>query len=363
MEMITKEIAKTIVRETSLRLGRNVNIMDMDGTIIATKDEKRLHTVHEGAVEVLKNGKSLTIYSHQDEAWEGAQPGINLPIVFKERIIGVIGITGNPDEMGDIAELVKMATELMINQEFIASQLEWKQRTKEMIIEQLLKRSPSYDVMNRGLSMLKLELIPPFTAIVIRIDELKIPKQDFIQSLEKVFGETYVITGFISLNQIFIATTGLEERDLLTNIQSLGRLLKKLKIKFRMSYSLMFHELQQLNKAYSDCKLALRIGDPKTEIISFAQLEVRALLYQIDKSVGKRFSNRILQCVDKTKAGTLEAFFANDLNIQKTADALFLHRNTLIYRINKIANETGYDPRKFNDALILQVALWIYEQE
>ncbi|MBP2077047.1 CdaR family transcriptional regulator [Oceanobacillus polygoni] len=363
MEMITKEIANAIVRETSLRLDRNVNIMDTKGTIIATKDEKRLHTVHEGAVEVLKSGRALTIYSHQDEAWGGAQPGINLPIVFQEKIIGVIGITGNPNEMGDIAELVKMATELMINQEFIASQLEWKQRTKEMIIEQLLKSSPSYDVLNRGLSMLKLELTPPFTAIVIQIDELKIPKQDFIQRLEKVFGENYVITGFISLNQIFIAVTGLEESELLTSVQSIARLLKKVQVKFRMAYSLMFHELEQLNQAYSDCKLALKISDPKKEIISFAQFEVRALLYQIDKSVGERFSTRILQRMDKTKAETLEAFFANDLNLQKTADALFLHRNTLIYRINKIANETGYDPRRFNDALILQVALWIYVQE
>lgn len=361
--MITKEIADAIVKETSLRLNRNVNIMNTEGIIIASKDENRLHKVHEGAVEVLKSGKELTIHSHQNQAWEGAQPGINLPIVFQEKIIGVIGITGNPNEMGDIAELVRMATELMIKQEFIASQLEWKQRTKEMIIEQLLRRTPSYDVINRGLSMLRAKLIPPFSAIVMQIDELTIPKQDFIQRVEKIFGETYVITGFISLNQIFIAATGLEERELLTNIQSLARLLKKLKMKFRLAYSLMFHELEQLNKAYSDCKLALRIGDPKTEIISFAQLEVRALLHQIDKSVGKRFSNRILQCVDKIKAETLKAFFANDLNIQKTADALFLHRNTLIYRINKIANETGYDPRRFNDALILQVALWIYEQE
>lgn len=63
--MLTKEIANVIVRETSLRLNRNVNIMDIRGEIIATRDESRLHTVHEGAVEVLKSGETLTIYPDQ----------------------------------------------------------------------------------------------------------------------------------------------------------------------------------------------------------------------------------------------------------------------------------------------------------
>ncbi len=59
-------------------------------------DESRLHTVHEGAVEVLKSGETLTIYPDQGEAWKGSEPGINLPIVFHENIIGVIGVTGDP---------------------------------------------------------------------------------------------------------------------------------------------------------------------------------------------------------------------------------------------------------------------------
>lgn len=361
--MLTKEIANTIVRETSLRLHRNINIMNIKGEIIAALDESRLHTVHEGALEVLNSGETLIIYPNQGEAWEGAEPGINLPIVFHDNIIGVIGVTGDPKEMEDIGELVKMTTELMIDQEFITSQLEWKQRTKEMVIDQLLKSSASHKTILQGLDMLKIELTPPFMAFVIQIDKLTIQKQELIQKIEHLFGNRHAIAGFISLNQLFIAAPEIEETEALQKVELLQALFHKLHVKFRMAYSLAFHELKQFHQAYSDCVLALKISDPKIEIISFSQIEVRALLYQLDRTLRERFSKRILKGLDETQATTLKAFFANDLNIQKTADALYLHRNTLLYRINNIISETGYNPKIFNDSLILQVALWIHEHK
>ncbi|WP_152655463.1 sugar diacid recognition domain-containing protein [Oceanobacillus sp. CFH 90083] len=362
MNMLTKEIANAIVRETSIRLNRNVNIMDIRGEIIATRDESRLHTIHEGAVEVLSNGETLFIYPEQGETWKGSEPGINLPIVFRDNIIGVIGVTGDPDEMEDIGELVKMTTELMIDQEFITSQLEWKQRTKEMVIDQLLKSSYSYKTIQQGLDMLKMELTPPFMAFVIHLDNLDIQKQELIQKIEQLFDNRHAIAGFISLNQLFIAVSKIEETEALRKIDLLQKLFHKQHVTFRIAYSLAFHELNQFHQAYADCELALKISDPASEIISFSQIEVRALLYQLDQTLRERFSKRTLKRLDETQAMTLKAFFANDLNIQKTADALFLHRNTLLYRINNIASETGYNPRVFNDSLILQVALWIKEQ-
>ncbi|GAA0323047.1 sugar diacid recognition domain-containing protein [Oceanobacillus sp. FSL W7-1293] len=362
MDMLTKEIANAIVRETSLRLNRNVNIMDMNGEIIAALDETRLHTVHEGAVEVLSSGETLSIYPEQGDSWQGSEPGINLPIVFQDTIIGVIGVTGNPDEMEDIGELVKMTTELMIDQEFITSQLEWKQRTKEMVIDQLLKSNASHKTIQQGLEMLKIELTPPFMAFVIQIDTLTIQKQELIQKIERLFGKRPAIAGFINLNQLFIAVSEMEEIEAVRKVEALQALFHKLGITFRIANSLAFHELKHFYQAYSDCELALKISEPEIEVISFSQIEVRALLYQLDQTLRERFSRRILNGLDETQAMTLKAFFANDLNIQKTADALFLHRNTLLYRINSITRETGYNPKIFNDSLILQVALWIHEQ-
>lgn len=363
VNVLTKEIANAIVRETSFRLNRNVNIMDIKGVIIAAQDKLRLNTVHEGAIKVLKNRETLTIYPDQDEVWKGSEPGINLPIAFQDNIIGVIGITGDPNEMKDIGELVKMTTELMIEQEFITSQMEWKQRTKEMIIDQLLKTSPSHQAIQQGLDRLKIELTPPFMAFIIQIGNLTVQKQELIQKIESLFGSQFAIAGFVNINQLFIAVPEMEETEVLQQIKAIQKLFHKQHIKFKIAYSLPFHELDQFHQAYSECELALKISDPETEIISFSQIEVRALLHLLDQKLTEKFSKRVLKNLDETLAMTLKAFFANDLNIQKTADALFLHRNTLLYRINKITKDTGYNPRIFNDALILQVALWINEHK
>ncbi|RDW20012.1 hypothetical protein CWR48_06805 [Oceanobacillus arenosus] len=357
--MLTKEIATAIVRETSLRINRNVNIMDINGIIIATMEPSRMNTIHEGAVEVLRSGKTLEIFQSESERWDGSQPGLNLPIIFREKIIGVIGITGNPEMMGDIGELVKMTTELMINQVFLATQLEWQQRTQEIIIEQLLENNPYSHEVERGLSRLHFQLDPPFMTAIIQISDGEIQKQSLIQKIEALIGESYVIAGFINFNQLILAFSGLNEVNTIGKLNSVYALLKKQNWKFRMVYSLPFEELEKFQQSYYDCELALKISDSNMDFISFGHVEVKALVHQLDADIAKRFSGRVLKSFNANQAETLESFFANDLNIQKAADALFLHRNTLIYRLHKIMEETGYDPRKFSDALILQIAMWI----
>lgn len=362
MNMLTDKIASEIVKETSSRLHRNVNIMNMNGIIIATKDKSRIGSIHEGAIEVLKSGKTLIIKPEENETWEGAQPGVNLPIIFQEQIIGVIGITGDPDEMGSIGELVKMTTELMIQQEFMASQMEWKQRTKEMVIDQLLKSDPSMTSINQSLSLLNLNLMAPFSTVIIQITEQSIPNRTLIQKLEEVIGENHVIVGFIHVNQIFIAVYGLEEKEIDLKINNAYKLLKHLHMVFRMAYSIPFQSLKNFKQSYKECEITLKISESEKDFVSFEQIEAKALIYQVDQGLADRFSHRVLKNFDDNKAKTLESFFHHNLNIQKTADNLYVHRNTLIYRLNKITEETGYDPRSFKDALILQVALWIFQK-
>lgn len=360
--MLTKEIANEIVKETSLRLHRNVNMMDIDGMIIAAQDTSRVGLIHEGALEVLRSGKTLIIHTAQDKNWEGAQPGVNLPIIFQEETIGVIGVTGDPNEMEDIGELVKMTTELMVKQEFIASQLEWKQRTKDMIIEELLKQDPSYNNINRGLGLLHFEFQPPFLTIIIQITERTVSNQKLIQKVEGIIGKNNGIVSFINVNRILLTICGLHETVANYKVDSIYYAMKKENILFKMSYSTPFYELEKFNQSYFDCELALKISEDGEELVSFARTEVKSLIYQLDGALSKRFSERILKDNDEVRSQTLKAFFVNDLNIQKAAEYLYVHRNTLIYRLNKISKETGYDPRKFADALILQVALWIAEK-
>ncbi|MHC2994187.1 MAG: hypothetical protein IBV53_01585 [Candidatus Atribacteria bacterium] len=108
---ITHKLAQNIVDKTMSILERNINIMDENGVIIGSGDRSRLNQYHEGAAQVIKEGKKLEIYSNDINHLVGAKPGINLPIEHNNKIIGVVGITGEPNEVSPFGEVIKMTVE------------------------------------------------------------------------------------------------------------------------------------------------------------------------------------------------------------------------------------------------------------
>ena len=86
----------------------------------------------------------------------------------------------------------------------------------------------------------------------------------------------------------------------------------------------------------------------------------KTLLYQIDENIRQRYKKRVLGDMDQLSIDTLKSFFYNDLNITKTAKYLYIHRNTLLYRLEKCKKETGLNPKKYSDAVKLQIAMWCW---
>jgi carbohydrate diacid regulator len=116
MELLNKQLAQEIVDRTMGIIGKNINIMDNRGVIIGSGDEKRIDDIHEGAIIVIKQGTGFEITDEEARSLHGVRPGINLPISFDGKILGVIGITGSPDEIRSFGELVRMAAELSLQQ-------------------------------------------------------------------------------------------------------------------------------------------------------------------------------------------------------------------------------------------------------
>ncbi|WP_059173443.1 sugar diacid recognition domain-containing protein [Bacillus sp. FJAT-27445] len=360
--MLTKEIASIIVKETSVRLNRNINIMDDNGVIIASGTSSRVGDIHEGALAVLRTGETVSLTKEEIENWKGAQPGINIPIQFQERVVGVIGITGSPEELQEFAGLVKMTTELLIKQEFISSQLEWKQRTKERIIEELLKIPPSLAHVDRGLALLGIHFEPPFTACVIEINERNISNKALLKRAEHLISDQEGIISFININRMFIAFQKVSTADIERKVEKITAELENMEVSCRLSYSTPFQNLTEFNTAYLDCDLALDISSKGEKIIPFSKVESKALIFKTELAEADKFSKRLMSKPLEKYADTLQAFFEHNLNIQATAEAMFLHRNTLIYRLSRIQEETGFDPKIFHDALTLQLALWTTEK-
>src|SRR5690554_2537330 len=137
--MLTSEIANNIVQETMNRLDHNINMINTEGYIIASGTPSRVGKLHHAALEAIRSGQTVIITEHNQHLWDGALCGLNIPVSFQDQIVGAIGITGKADEISEFAELVRMTTELMLKQAFQIPQHVWRSRTKEVVMEQLMK--------------------------------------------------------------------------------------------------------------------------------------------------------------------------------------------------------------------------------
>lgn len=115
--------------------------MDQNGFIIGTGDKSRLDQFHEGAALVIKNKKKMFIYSENENHLIGVKPGVNLPIEENNEIIGVVGITGNPDEVGPFGEIIKMTVEMMLQQEFLLKKIDLEDKLGQFYSRPYLRQS------------------------------------------------------------------------------------------------------------------------------------------------------------------------------------------------------------------------------
>lgn len=359
--MLTKEIAEEIVIETMLRLKRNINIIDISGTILASGDAERINLFHEGGLHVVKTGKPLIITNQNKDQWKGCKLGINLPIEFQNEIIGAIGISGTKEDVEEFGDIVKMTTELMIKQSYITTKSEWRQRTKEETFEEIIKKNPDFDIVMQRLQLLNINLVPPFNLFLIEIKTVKIQSQLLIRKIEEIFNKNQTLVGFKKLSEMFILASGISSETALKKIISIIEIVEQLQTTCKIGYGTPVNEKEAIFVSYHETKIALALRENHQSILNkYVDFEVEALIFQVDKEIKARYLNRIYPSITPKYIETLQTFFDCNLSITETANQLYVHRNTLIYRLKKIKEKTGLDPQLFTDAVKLQIAIWIY---
>ena len=131
--------------------------------------------------------------------------------------------------------------------------------------------------------------------------------------------------------------------------------------------STMVENIQDLSQAYRESRVALEVGkvfDTEKNIIAYDNLGIGRLIYQLPTTLCELFLNEVfkkesINVLDSETIGTIQKFFENNLNVSETSRKLFVHRNTLVYRLDKIKKLTGLDLREFDDAIIFKVAMMV----
>ena len=134
-----------------------------------------------------------------------------------------------------------------------------------------------------------------------------------------------------------------------------------------VSYGNVVSEMKDVSKSYKEAKMALDVGKiffGGKNVIAYNTLGIGRLIYQLPVPLCKMFIREIFEGkspddFDEETLTTIDKFFENSLNVSETSRQLFIHRNTLVYRLDKLQKSTGLDLRVFEDAITFKIALMV----
>ncbi|MCM1087639.1 MAG: helix-turn-helix domain-containing protein, partial [Muribaculaceae bacterium] len=135
----------------------------------------------------------------------------------------------------------------------------------------------------------------------------------------------------------------------------------------RISYGTTVSEIKEVSRSYKEAKMALDVGKiffSERNVIAYSELGIGRLIYQLPIPLCKMFIKEIFDGkspddFDEETLATINKFFENSLNVSETSRQLFIHRNTLVYRLDKLQKSTGLDLRVFEDAITFKIALMV----
>ncbi len=377
--LLDEKLAQKIVERTMDIINCNINIMDAKGRIIASGDLNRVGEIHDGALLALSQGRTVDIDKAVIHSLHGVRPGINLPLKLDGKIIGVIGLTGDPTSLKEFGKLVCMTAEMMLEQARLFDMLAQDTRLKEELVLNLINNKDNSASLADWANRLGVDLSMPRIACVIEVDsgQLSIENarselQD-LQSLLKV-PERDNLVAISSLTELVVLKPALnafgrwDVQEHLNRIQQLlSRMNEKAKLNVRIALGHYFPGENGVSLSYHTAKTALKIGKarlPKQRIYNYQELILPVLLDQLKDGWQKEELERPirkLQLMDNNGilCKTLAVWFENNMQTVATAKALYVHRNTLEYRLNKIADLTGLNLNSTDDRFLLYMALHV----
>lgn len=137
--------------------------------------------------------------------------------------------------------------------------------------------------------------------------------------------------------------------------------------KVHVAYGTIIKEIKEVSRSYKEAKLALDVGKifySDRKVVAYSNLGIGRLIYQLPMPLCKMFIKEIFEGkspdeFDEETLTTINKFFENNLNVSETSRQLYIHRNTLVYRLDKLEKSTGLDLRVFEDAITFRIALMV----
>ncbi len=350
--VVTAAVARAVVGQVMARLGVNVNIMDADGVILASGDPGRIGDVHEGARQVLRDGATVAVTAAEAQRLAGTLPGVNSPICLDGQVVGVVGLTGDPERVATAAASVVLTVELLLAQEQSQEERQWRSRARTQIVEDLATgRMPATD-WDRRCQLVGARLRPPFALLAARLPGPLTPAQERRQ-LD--LGGPGVLVALDVGDVVWILAGEGHHQTARSGWATARGALRRTGADGPTVDAGVAADLGELSELVRRVRLALRA--PVERDGHLRDLELPVLLAQLGPRVAQDAADRLVTGLDAELRRTLQALLDADLVVTRAAAALNVHRNTMLGRLDRIARVTGRDPRRFLDAAALHVGL------
>ena len=373
---LPKRSCMRIVTEISNVIGEQVNMMDRHGCIVASTDPARIGMFHGGAKRIVDERLALLIVRAQDE-YPGAYPGVNLPLEYQGDIVGVIGVTGPAEQVEKYGRIIKKMTEILMLD--IAMQQEdalfdrirtrfltdWIHTAPQDVTPQLVENGRQTGVDITLPRRILLVCVVPLrakndAALQRRIDEAEKRLIHFLQR------EPGTVT-FKAGSEIVVAVQSMDDRAVLALAESIRSYVRRDGgLDACVGVDRAEADYTQINLAYGRAKKALRscmrLPDKGIRLYDGINMEIFSgdvpdlTKLEYIRSVFRNCTAAEI-AADITMLNTL---YACEGSITRAAGELFIHKNTLQYRLRQLAAKTGYDPRSLRFAALYEIAIHFY---
>jgi carbohydrate diacid regulator len=353
---INLNLAQEIVKAVKEVVDKDINFIDINGIIIGSTDKNRLNTFHQAGYKAIKTLNNITV--GENDEYEGSKKGINYPIKINKTAVGAIGITGEPSEISKFGFLVTKITEIFIKEQ----QLNYKHEADKQRINYVVK-SLIYDDVEDKLEIedilkeFNISINQKFAVVIMKINrnhsvsDLEIIEND-IKKLFDTMGNIFKI--YIYPNE-FIALVNEERYKKLKTVYF--DTLKKYKGNLSGGVG-QLKGLYESHKSYQEARIALKYSTKNNKILTYIDsLNLEIILESIDIEMKNQYMEKILKNLNESEINLLENYYKNDMSLKQTAQDLYIHKNTLQYKLEKINQKCRLNPRSFNDSVILYLAI------
>ncbi len=373
--LISQSYAQKIADEMKEAIGRNINIMDRQGVILASTDPDRKGQLHQGAVRLLREGlTSLSI--EQGDPGQGVQAGVNFPVTAGGQVEGVIGITGPLAEVSSFARIVQRMAELLIQNAQRQQQAELQDKARALFIESwLFSDQPDWTGLEFRGQLLGMDIREPYTVAVLTLAEReashsrpdapgKFRRDAAAQMIRGRLREDGGHACAVMRECILLLLHNVSRWQ----AQELtGSICQDIEGFFQVliagGISGPIRSPNEVRSCFHAARTAAEVAArfPGKRVLFYDKTSLEFVLRSIPREIRSQLNASIFSgCTAEEYRAFIQLiqdYFAEGGNLRRCAEKRFVHRNTIQYHIERLKRQTGYDLRVPGDAVLLCLAV------